>query len=317
MGIRRKLLAVAAAVRRGAGDRGGGRAGVGGGRGPVRGVLMWRLGARAGSGCRVGAVDPDAPGTAIQVHVYVDGVGAGSTLANKSRPDAGYGGFHGYDDVVAYLTAGSHTVCTYGINTAGPGTNALLGCVVFNVDNQLFGTLDTVTQVPGGVQFAGWVIDPDVAGAINVDAWVGSTKVTAPANVSRADVGAAYPLWGPNHGFVVTVPFTAAGAQQVCLWGYNAGPGSNAMVANSCQTFTVNANPAGGLVGAPTKEYGGGPCRRVGPSIRSIAGPIDVQVRRYTTSTAYTTIWTGSANAGRAGGAGSVSRRGEPTTGST
>ena len=124
MGIRRKLLAVAAAcgllltigvtaqpASAAGGDPEGNLDSVGRGPGGIR-VSGW-------------ALDPDTAAP-IDVHVYVDGVGAGIVTANTYRPDVGaaypgYGNFHGYDAVVAYSAAGNHTVCTYGINTAGPG----------------------------------------------------------------------------------------------------------------------------------------------------------------------------------------------------
>lgn len=75
-------------------------------------------------------IDPDtaSPGT---VHVYVDGVAAAIT-ANANRSDVGslfplYGVTHGFDASVA-TSAGTHNVCVYAINVAGPGGNTTLGC---------------------------------------------------------------------------------------------------------------------------------------------------------------------------------------------
>jgi hypothetical protein len=76
------------------------------------------------------AIDPDTM-AAIQVHTYIDGQGAGGTIAGVSRPDLLgpfplYGADHGYS--VSYpASPGPHTVCTYGINV-GAGSNVLLGC---------------------------------------------------------------------------------------------------------------------------------------------------------------------------------------------
>jgi hypothetical protein len=79
------------------------------------------------------AYDPDLPTSSIPVHFYVDGAWAGQLRADQSRPDVAAalpaaGEAHGY---TAYLpvSAGRHTVCAYGIDTAG-GVNPSLGCAV-------------------------------------------------------------------------------------------------------------------------------------------------------------------------------------------
>ena len=76
------------------------------------------------------SIDPDTT-AAIQVHTYIDGIGAGATIAGLSRPDLlgpfpVYGANHGYTATYA-ATPGWHNVCTYGINV-GAGGNVLLGC---------------------------------------------------------------------------------------------------------------------------------------------------------------------------------------------
>ncbi len=77
------------------------------------------------------ALDPDAA-TAIDVHVYVDGVGRAAHTANTIRRDVGavFGGWgdnHGFDFAVAGIAPGPHQVCVYGISVGASG-NALLGC---------------------------------------------------------------------------------------------------------------------------------------------------------------------------------------------
>jgi hypothetical protein len=78
------------------------------------------------------ALDPDIPGAAIDVHVYVDGRGAGRAVANELRPDVGgalpeAGPQHGFSLTVP-LASGQHQVCLYGINVGAGGTNPLLAC---------------------------------------------------------------------------------------------------------------------------------------------------------------------------------------------
>ena len=48
------------------------------------------------------------------------------------------------------------------------------------------------------------------------------------AGVSRADIGAAFPGYGDNHGFAGTAGGLAPGPHTVCAYGINAaGPGGN------------------------------------------------------------------------------------------
>jgi len=65
------------------------------------------------------------------VHIYVGSSGS-ATTADQSRSDLaavypGYGTAHGYITNVAD-PGGPVTVCAYAINSAGSGTNQLLGC---------------------------------------------------------------------------------------------------------------------------------------------------------------------------------------------
>ncbi|MEX0790253.1 MAG: DNRLRE domain-containing protein [Actinomycetota bacterium] len=74
-------------------------------------------------------IDPDTAAT-TQVHIYVGSAGV-ALNANTYRPDVGsaypgYGNYHGFDAVIS-AAPGTHNVCFYGINNAGPGTNPLLG----------------------------------------------------------------------------------------------------------------------------------------------------------------------------------------------
>lgn len=88
---------------------------------------------RSGSSVTVGgwAIDPDNPG-ATDVHVYVGGAGHALGPADRPRPDVGraYPGFGSNHGFIATLPAlaGAHQVCAYAINTAGPGSNRLIGC---------------------------------------------------------------------------------------------------------------------------------------------------------------------------------------------
>ncbi len=92
---------------------------------------------RSAGGVRVvgWGIDPDTA-SAIDLHIYVDGVFRLATTANSSRPDvgaffAGYGDNHGLDAQISSVSAGAHTVCVFGINV-GAGANSVIGCRTIN-----------------------------------------------------------------------------------------------------------------------------------------------------------------------------------------
>jgi len=184
------------------------------------------------------AIDPDTSGS-IVTHVYVDGVPIIPTVANRSRPDVdaaypAYGAAHGFDASVPTNAASRHQICVYGINV-GSGTNALVGCAVYTPATNPFGALDTATQSPGSVHVTGWAIDPDTSGSIVTHVYVdGVPIIPTAANLSRPDVGAALPGYGAAHGFDASVPTNAASHHQICVYGINVGPGTNALV--GCRT---------------------------------------------------------------------------------
>jgi hypothetical protein len=175
------------------------------------------------------AVDADhaAP---IGVHVYVDGQFAGQGVANTARPDVGnafpwVGNDRGYEIDVPALP-GRHTVCTFGIN-AGPGGNALLGCKSIDVpDRAPFGWLDSATRPSAGtVRVAGWAIDPDRIPPIDVHVYLnGAFAASFSAGANRSDVGAAFPFYGPSHGFEALLA-TVPGPVEACVYAINWGPG--------------------------------------------------------------------------------------------
>lgn len=170
------------------------------------------------------AIDPDIA-EPVTLHVYVNGVVAGSITANATRPDvgaafAGYGDSHGFDAVIP--SAGG-TVCVYAIN-AGPGAfNPGIGCRAVT-GATAFGVLDTVRLVPGGVQVAGWAIDPDSGDPVVVHMYVnGSVTGAFVAGGPRPDVGAAFPGYGDTHGFDTVIPIPGG---TVCVYAINIGAGT-------------------------------------------------------------------------------------------
>ena len=198
------------------------------------------------------AIDPNAMGTSIDVHVYVGSTGTAMT-ANWSRPDVGAaypdaGNNHGFEAFV-YAAPGSHNVCAYAINVGAGSDNPQLGCKIVNVvSGDPFGNVDTLTGLPDGkIRAQGWTIDPDTGAPIDLHIYTnGSFSTGAAANLNRPDIGVAFPGYGPNHGFGST--FSAAkGLRNVCAYALNTGPGANnTLLGGSCRDVTV---PTGQVTG--------------------------------------------------------------------
>jgi hypothetical protein len=117
------------------------------------------------------------------------------------------------------------------------------------------GMLDSATFGPGGVRVTGWALDPDTVNPIPVHFWVdGQSAVAAlTASGARPDVQAAFPGYGPNHGFdsLIQVP---QGTHSVCAYAINTGPGSNQLI--GCRFVTVQNNPIGTLDSVTNTQSG-------------------------------------------------------------
>lgn len=214
--------------------------------------------------------DRDNAAQSIEMHVYVGGPAgtAGAEgrafVANVSRPDVDavhhVGSAHGLDVTFDTNKRGAQQVCLYAINI-GPGANVLLGCKVVTIaDPNPIGAYDDASSPAGGkVHIAGWSWDPnDPARSIDMHVYVGG-PAGAPgaegraftANVSRPDVDAVHHT-GTKHGLDVTFDTAKRGAQQVCLYAINVGPGGN--VGLGCKTVTIGAPPAPTPTPAPTPK---------------------------------------------------------------
>lgn len=119
--------------------------------------------------------------------------------------------------------------------------------------SQPFGTLDSISRVPGGVRVKGWAIDPDTSSPVDVQVKIdGALVKQVTANTSRADVGSAHPGYGDNHGYDVVVP-AAAGTHQFCTYALNASQGTGSTELG-CKSLPVRVEPFGFFdtaVGAP------------------------------------------------------------------
>ncbi|MGI8664746.1 MAG: fibronectin type III domain-containing protein [Jatrophihabitans sp.] len=184
----------------------------------------------------------------VSVWAFVDGVLTARTLASAPRPDLATsypssGPDHGYSMLLA-LASGSHTVCAWAINI-GPGANTQLGCSRVTVQNNPIGNVESVRQLPSGVQVAGWAMDLNSTGPVTVSIFVDGKAVTsASASAARPDLTAHYPTMGANHGYAVLVA-VPAGNHTVCVDAVNIGAGANSRL--RCLPVTVQNNPIGSI----------------------------------------------------------------------
>src|SRR5438046_5044575 len=200
------------------------------------------------------AIEPDTTAP-ISVQVFVDGVYNQTVSATTERDDVGavypgFGPMHGYTATVTGLSPSAHNVAVYAINANGiQADNVLLGSQsVTPLSTTSFGSVDVVAQATGdNVHVAGWAIDPKTAAPIMVAVYVDgvlSTNVTASG--SRADVATAFPAFGANHGFDVTVPVAADGSHTIDVYAIDStANGNNPLLARS--TANVSANSFGSV----------------------------------------------------------------------
>ena len=193
------------------------------------------------------AFDPDA-NDPTGVHVYASGTGKAG-IADGNRPDVnaafggGLGDFHGYDITVPAVIGGPQSICVYGINQ-GLGTNTLIECRSADVASGApIGAVESVTTGIGTVTVSGWTFDPDTADSVPVHVYSDGAGTASIANSPRPDIAAAFPLYGAAHGYSVTMP-SATGARNVCVYGINAGPGTNVNLGCS----RVNVPAAAGTI---------------------------------------------------------------------
>jgi hypothetical protein len=201
-------------------------------------------GATPGVGVRVQGwtFDPDTPGP-NDVHVYIDGAFAGSVTASSFRPDVAAAfpvtSFHGFDATFA-VGAGAHRVCIFAINVGYGLTNPVLGCRNLVVDGSPSGFVDGAVGGSSSIRAQGWAIDSDTASPVDVHVYVdGVGQFGVAADVLRGDLGIAFPPYGANHGFDVTVGGLTPGRREICVYGINAAmtPGGHRLL--GCRTVTV------------------------------------------------------------------------------
>ena len=160
------------------------------------------------------AKDPDAAGE-VAVQLSVNGTYRGSVQTAA-------GAFTSTVPAVA----GRADVCAVAVNR-NKGANTDLGCKTLTVAVNPYGHVDAVSVGPAGIRVQGWAIDPDTTAPIPVQVYADQRAAgSGTASVARTDVGNAYPLYGANHGFDITVPWQAHG--RICVTASNVSLGASA-----------------------------------------------------------------------------------------
>ncbi len=224
-------------------------------------------GVLAGVGRRPGGIsvggwarDQDVPNGPISVRVTVNGQNAGTVTANTIRPDGALD-FHGF---VPTNATGNVTVQAWAQDDVGT-LEVDLGSKSITLSSEPIGYLDDVQSGASSVWVRGWAIDPDVAAPISVHVYQDGSFVTAAtADSTRNDVSAAYPGYGADHGFDITIPHAANGQHTVCVYAINtaAGSGNNPLL--GCKSYTEVHSPpdAPTLLGLRTwQDVADGPYR--------------------------------------------------------
>jgi hypothetical protein len=197
---------------------------------------------------------------AVRVYLQVDSRSVASGVASQPRPDVGRvyraaGNYRGFSFSTP-IASGLHTICLIAANI-GPGANTTLGCRSWNVNNDPFGWLDSITPIPAGIQLAGWSIDPNTTSPISVSVLVdGRLMTTVTASASRPDVARVYPHYGAAHGFIARTSITD-GSHTVCVRGNNAGLG-NAYATLRCAPYTASRSPFGAVTALARTGAGNG-----------------------------------------------------------
>ena len=81
-----------------------------------------------------------------------------------------------------------------------------------------FGNVEAVGGVPGGIAVTGWAIDPDSSSPTDVHVYVDGVGTAITADLTRNDIGSAYPQYGASHGFSTTIGGVAPGFHEVCVY---------------------------------------------------------------------------------------------------
>ena len=199
---------------------------------------------RSPNGVRVvgWALDPDST-EALDIHVYVDGVFAGSRFADVPRPDVAalfpqFGANHGYDIEVP-AAIGTRQITVYAIGKGGGAPYSLLGTTTVQLGSLPFGWVEATWDDPNGVRIIGWVLDPDVPGPIDLHVYIdGQFAGSGRSSIPRPDVAAGYPAYASVAGFDFVLP-SPTGTHTFCIYAINV-PNSTNHPLLGCRTITLS-----------------------------------------------------------------------------
>jgi N-acetylmuramoyl-L-alanine amidase len=120
---------------------------------------------------------------------------------------------------------------TYPTSCPGDSFYPSLGGIRAEVGRRVFygnpvGLLDKANRSGGQITVAGWALDPDTFGPIDIHVYVGNqVYVRKSNNLTRGDVAALYPGYGSKHGYQYTFP-APPGSTQVCVFAINVSHGT-------------------------------------------------------------------------------------------
>ncbi len=173
------------------------------------------------------AFDPGAPASA-KVKVTVSGPAGTSSSTGRtgmSRPDVAKtfswaGPRSGYRIGVNAEGLGQNLVCVDVIPARTPTKPQRIGCHQVLIQND-FGRLDTIGAQGVAITVVGWALNPSSKGShvpirISDTATVSQALGDPRAALDRPDVAAAYPTYGPNHGYRITFRARSKGTHTVC-----------------------------------------------------------------------------------------------------
>ena len=116
-------------------------------------------------------------------------------------------------------------------------------------DQDPFGNLDAAIPGVDSLRMRGWAVDPsEPTTSLKIHVYNTTTGVFAGSTIAgyqRGDVDAAFPGYGPAHGFDITVG-APQGTHTFCAYAINVGAGS-ANAALGCTEITIDRNPYGSL----------------------------------------------------------------------
>jgi fibronectin type III domain protein len=192
------------------------------------------------------AYDPDTKAS-INVRIVVNSraitVPANIARGDFARQYPAWGPNHGFDYITP-MANGSYQICVIALNV-GAGANRQMRCSTIVVNNNPTGAVTSVVRIPGGLQFNGWAIDPNVTTAIQAMVVVDGSGTGQTAD--RVVPGLSTPLgsFGTTHGFSISVP-VKAGVRKPCIRLINVGAGANTTL--WCSAVTLSSAATGQLL---------------------------------------------------------------------